>query len=363
MQRKYQKLIDVWGVALILISTASIHAQAMSVRADRPDWFKTTSGNPAWNIVLEGPIELGDLTKVERALSESGVDGADIYITSPGGNLLEAMRIGRAIRKARASTWLGTLRLDSDSRYGGPPGMTRVAGGCYSACALAFLGGVYRFGEKESKFGVHRFSSTAESALIDLDLGQIVSASIVSYISEMGVDPTLLSLMMEKGRDGIRLLTSDELLSLAVTNEGRQRPTWDVELIKGTQYLRGSQKTYHGEGKIAFLCVKEQIFYYSFYEAGPERAKGISEGNWHHSLLVDGETIQLPDSIRPVSIGSFVSAMFPLTKHQALLISNAGHVGHAMQMARAAPTFVGYRIEIPRQYSNRVQLFLRNCVG
>ena len=338
-------------------------AEAMSVRAEGPDWFKVISGNSSWNIVLEGPIELGDSLKVERALREAGNDGADVYIVSPGGNLTEGMKIGRAIRKAGANSRLGTLRADSGRSFGGKPGVKRIAGGCYSACTLAFLGGVYRFGDKESQYGVHRFSSSKGAASSDLDVGQIVSANIAAYIREMDVDPTLFSLMVEQGSSGIRLLTPTELAELNVTNDGRLRATWNVELVDRGQYLRGAQTTVFGEGRAALFCKKSRVFYYSFYDAGAKRARSIAEGAWYHSLLIDGDTVPLPDSIRPTASGATVSAVFPLTRTQALAIAKARKLGHAMQLARDAPTFAGYEIDIPKESAAKVRLFLGNCVG
>lgn len=348
------------GIA-VAIAASPTQASVMSVRAEKPDWFKTLNGNTSWNIVLEGEIDAGAAARVAEALRSAGRDGADVYINSPGGNLLVGMQIGRLIRNAGANTRIGTLATDPAHAFAGKPGVKHVAGYCHSACSLAFLGGVYRYAGKDDGYGVHRFSSSASPTPVDLDTAQIVSAAVGAYIREMDVDPALFDLMVERGRDGIRLLTAQELTRLNVVNNGRQRAEWSIESIEGGQYLRGIQDTVHGQGKAVFFCHKGQIGYYSFYQAGPERAKSLASGGWYHSLLLEGKTIALADPANAKAVGDEISAEFSLTRDQALSIASSSKVGHAMQLGRDAPTFVGYQIDIPSAASRKVSTFLRNC--
>ncbi len=355
-------LCHIASLALLTLS-ASTTAAEMSVRVEKPDWYKVLSGNSSWYIALDGEIDVGAAGRVAAALTSAGTDGADVYINSPGGNLLEGMRIGRLIRKANASTYIGTLARDTKSNFAGQAGIKRVAGHCYSACSLAFLGGVYRYATDGDEYGVHRFSSTASPTSVDLDTGQIVAAAIGAYIREMDVDPALFTLMVEHGKQNIRLLSTSELARLNVANNGREKAEWSLEVVEGGQYLRGVQNTVFGQGKAVLLCEKGRIYYYSFYQSGNERAKSIARGGWYHSLLVDGNTVPLPDSIQAKASGEEISAEFPLTREQVLSIAASSKVGHAMQLARDAPTFVGYQIDIPTTASRRVGTFLRNCLA
>ena len=266
----------------------------MSVRADKPDWFKVLNGNSAWNIVLDGEIDSEAAPRVAEALAKAGRNGADVYINSPGGNLLVGMQIGRLIRKAGATTWIGTLATDTANTFAGNAGIKRVPGYCYSACSLAFLGGVYRNADTNDKYGVHRFSSDAPPTANDLDAAQIVSAVVGAYIREMDVDPGLFDYMAERGRDSVRILATQEMAHLNVINNGRQRPEWSIEVVEGGNYLRGVQDTVFGRGKAVLLCQDHSMFVYSFYQAGSERAKSIAWGKWYHSLLVDAKTFPLP---------------------------------------------------------------------
>jgi len=346
---------------IFAISASWVHAAVMSVRADRPDWGKVLMGDTSWNIVLDGEIDSGAAARVAEALRSAGPDGADVYINSLGGNLLVGMQIGRLIRQARANTRIGTLARETATTFGGKRGVKHVAGYCYSACSLAFLGGVYRYAGKNDEYGVHRFSSGALPTTGDLDAAQVASAAVAAYIREMDVDPALFDFMVERGKDSIRLLTDAELTRLNVVNNGRQRAEWSIEVVEGGQYLRGVQDTVYGRGKAVLLCQKGGIYWYSFYQAGTERAKSVVSGGWYHSLLVDGKSVALADPALAKVSGDEISALFPLTRDQAMSIASSSSMGHAMQLGRDAPIFVGYQIDIPVSASRKVSTFLRNC--
>src|SRR5262245_66365065 len=95
-------------------------------------------------VYLDGTIDPGAPDRLSRALD--GVDGKiTVWLNSSGGNAFAGMQLGRILRKHGAWTYI------IDSR-------TLLPGQCYSACALAFLGGVYRFNDNGARYGVHRAS-------------------------------------------------------------------------------------------------------------------------------------------------------------------------------------------------------------
>jgi hypothetical protein len=109
------------------------------------------------------------------------------------------MELGRVIRKYRLRTDVGTKKPSSER------GAREVVPGyCYSACALAYLGGSFRFLMKDSRYGVHRFAFE-NPAPQHADLAQIVSAAIVEYIRSMDVDTKLFSLSVVAGKDSVIL--------------------------------------------------------------------------------------------------------------------------------------------------------------
>uniref|UniRef100_UPI003F4907C4 hypothetical protein n=1 Tax=Cupriavidus yeoncheonensis TaxID=1462994 RepID=UPI003F4907C4 len=351
---------------LVLLSLFGIPtiscAGPLIVRVEKPDWYKLISGNKSWNVTLQGEIDSASPDRVANALRQIGNDGADVYISSPGGDLLAGMKIGRLLRQFGANTYVGGLVSDPSNSFAGRAGVKPVPGGCYSACTLAFLGGVYRFTVSGSEYGVHRFSREGGPREGDLDAAQIVSAAIGTFIRDMDVDPGLFNIITEQGRTGIRLLAKDELERLNVVNNGRGKPEWSIEAVEGGTYLRGVQDSMYGQGKATFFCNNHQLVYSSFYQAGADRAKEIAGGKWYDSVLVDGKAMPIPSSVRKAS-GGEVYSIFPLTTAQALAIASSTSVGHAMQLARDAPTFVGYRVDIPATSTKKVSTFIHNCVS
>ena len=361
MLERIRRIFQIVSTAAVLISTAA-QAEVMSVRAERPDLGKVFQRISSWNIVLDGVIDSGAPARVAEALKMASSDGADVYINSPGGNLLAGMQIGRLIRRAGANTHIGTLVADPSRSIGGKQSVKYLPGNCLSACGLAFLGGVYRYGIKEGKYGVHRFSSSSEPKSSDMDAAQIISAAVGTYIREMDVDPGLFDLMVQEGKDDIRILSDAEMTGLNVTNNGWKKPKWSIEAVEGGQYLRGMQESVYGQGKAIFFCGDGQIFFRSYYQTGTEDAKSIASGGWYHSLFVDGKTIVLPKPIEANASGMEIATLFLLTSNQTMAIASSSSMGHAMQISRDAPTYVGYRIHIPISESQKVGAFLRNCL-
>lgn len=349
------------AIAATLFAGTTAQAGSMSVRAEGPDWFKVLNLDRSWNIVLEGEIDTGAPARVAEALRQAGSDGADVFISSPGGNLLAGMQIGRLIRQTGGNTHIGTLAADPSNTFGGKPGVKRVPGRCLSACSLAFLGGVYRYATKGSEYGVHRFSSSSGPLESDLDTGQIVAATVAAYIREMEVDPALFDLMVREGKDRILTLSNAELTRLNVINNGRRTPEWSIDVVEGGQYLRGLQQTVYGQGKAVLFCDNGRIHYQSYYRVGEEKAKSLASGGWYHSLLVGNTTLPLPAPGLAIATGDEIATHFSLTQDQAMAIASSPSMGHAMQLSREAPTFLGYRIDIPESASKKVSTFIRNC--
>lgn len=134
-----------------------------------------------------------------------GASGAKIVtFNSTGGNIISAMAYGRTIR----SLGLSTLQIRSSE--------------CASACALAFVGGVNRHAEPGA-IGVHQSSFAPEHTLDGqsaVAAVQRVTAHIITYLVEMGVDPRLLQLSLSVSSDDMRYLTASEMQDFKVTTNG-----------------------------------------------------------------------------------------------------------------------------------------------
>lgn len=309
-------------------------------------------GDARTYIYLDGEIDAAAPQRLSQALSKVQRGAIFISFNSPGGNLFAGMELGRIIRKYGAST---DIAMRGSKEFQDQPGV------CFSACSLAYLGGSFRYAHKGSAYGVHRVSSASGPKVTDLDVGQILSATIVSYLREMGADPGLFDLMVKAGADNIYLLSAQEAKDLHVVNNGRMPPVWSIEVIPGGMYLRGVQVTLYGLGKAIFSCDQGKLVFYSVYEAG-EKARLIADGGWVHKLMIDGDDLPLPAPFRLANENGFVNAMFALTAPQFRRVMSAKQIGHGMQISREAPTFVGYHVDIDGKSAPRVRDFIGNCV-
>jgi hypothetical protein len=135
------------------------------------------------------------------------------YLHSPGGSVFGGVKLGKVIRKYLLSTDVAQLDPAQNRRRDSKPGE------CYSACAMAFLGGEYRYLKRGSILGFHRFFWEKRTEN-DADLAQILSAMEVEYIRSMDVNTELFTVPSQAGRDDVIALAQDDLVRLNVVNNG-----------------------------------------------------------------------------------------------------------------------------------------------
>lgn len=346
-------------VALLLIigtlwprfSQAS--SESLRIALVPPGLYEIATGTNRWTVYLDGVIEPGADIRVAKELSRIPNSPFKVYFNSPGGDFLTGIKLGRLLRSKAAWTHIGKYN---------PNEKLPESGECYSACAMAYLGGYYRFSAKGSAYGVHRTWRDGGSADSDLDLGQIISAASSAYIREMGVDGGLLDLIVSAGKREVYLLSDAEQKALSVTNDGRAPAEWSLQLIQGIYYLRGVQDTMFGQGKLLMYCIEQGLILHSIYEAGTDKSAAVAKGGWFHSLLLDGDATPLAKPSRTTDDHGYLNAAFVLTPEQIARVSTVrGSVGHAMQLSRDAPTFVGYKIDLNVASSKQLREFISAC--
>lgn len=121
------------------------------------------TGTPLELIVFSGEIVQGDAGRFLDLIRSVSV-GAVLF-ESPGGNLLEGLRIGRTIREANFSTGVAP----------------EVA--CASACALAWLGGTTRYMAPSALVGFHAAYIVEDGRVSESGVG---NALVGAYLNELG---------------------------------------------------------------------------------------------------------------------------------------------------------------------------------
>jgi hypothetical protein len=156
-------------------------------------------------VEVSGSIEPGDTDRLATYLLTLHTDPDSwwrvISLNSSGGSLAEGLLLGQFLREKRISTLVRRNNI------------------CYSACALAFLGGtqantadtdVGRYLEVGAKLGFHGFSSETEQIVLlkeAFDLARVINSLIIAYASQMqrinlelfaellGVDPASIHII------------------------------------------------------------------------------------------------------------------------------------------------------------------------
>jgi len=149
-------------------------------------------------------------------------EGTWVALSSPGGSLVGGLKLGLLIRERGFNT------IISSTDYSPP--------NCFSSCAYAFAGGTTRHLPAGSKYGIHQFKGI-DKALSDSE-SQKLSATIASYLDEMGIDHHLLDYAQVTASDKVTVLSLAQAKLLKVDNLGQSPyPRWRLEATAEGQLI------------------------------------------------------------------------------------------------------------------------------
>lgn len=163
--------------------------------------------NLCYAITMDGPIQVSDTEKVLGLIEKMGkVNGLTsrlgyVYLNSQGGDVHEAIKLGRLLRENKVQTLVGA----NDK--------------CYSACVLVLAGGVARLPTGE--IGIHSFYSIASTKKgfnyeVEEQRYKGVAKEIEQYLRDMRVSVRLLDEMMNTPSATMRVLSLDEQQSTSL---------------------------------------------------------------------------------------------------------------------------------------------------
>jgi hypothetical protein len=311
-------------------------ARNMTFEAYPPSQLmRAMMGAHGWTIFASGNVDVSAHLRLKEVLEKNNVPlGSSIYLHSPGGSLGGGMALGRLIRQHRLQTRIG--RRDPTSKE-----VSAIAGDCMSACAVAYLGGEYRFWKEGSKFGVHRFSLKDKSDN-DSDIAQIIAAGLIEYIRSMDVSTDLFTVSTRAGAQEIVVPTRERLIELNVVNNGFKKPIWTIESASAGIYLKGAQETWNGVNKFLLVCpVKGSMFLHVIFDPG---------NNAEEVMTFDAESIQLGVTALPAGnrkagkrlINGMINATYAIDSTVLHLLQKASKVGVLMQPTFEASFFAGF---------------------
>jgi hypothetical protein len=224
-----RRLLSV-AIFILLMSSLGIRAYRDLSRPEAWAYWKDLYFSPSMTSLLLASSDLGGSGHSRPALGISGTIGAAsaswfrerldeahlvagdvVLLSSPGGDLNQAMIMGEVIRSRGLSTAVGAA--DSAGRV--------TPAYCASACVLVFAGGKPRLGIDGSMLGVHRFVTPAPGRDPVADT-QRTAGMVLSYMTKMGVSSTVVEAMSETRE--VRWLGAREASAMNLITEPIHRP-------------------------------------------------------------------------------------------------------------------------------------------
>jgi hypothetical protein len=237
--------------AAFLSSPAAAAPMTFFMETSAESRFFTMTQGGVFRIYASGEITEGTTERMLAFVRDQKVEAAKIHFDSPGGSLLEGMKLGRAIRALGFQTTVGVY----NPKYVDGANSHSI---CASACAYAFAGGVSRFlDEYSGALGIHQFYSAVGN--VSGESVQQVSGIIVAYLDEMGVDAKAFTLSTRADRDGMIWLNPELALRLRFANNGVAPPVAEIRLAGMRPYLRVEQEHHNVTTRVLFTCMDRRL--------------------------------------------------------------------------------------------------------
>jgi hypothetical protein len=258
-----RRAIGVLTVSLVVGSTPatamSFDAQGSGGNCDTCQW-----------IAAEGEITPSSPSEFEKFVAAHDQFLKIVYLSSPGGSVVAAMRLGAAFRKLGMTTVVGKSLTPAGERF-----EDIQPSECMSACVLAFAGGKSRY--YRSKFGaasdadknalgLHQFHAmsgtssgerdmTAQAAkAFGIEGAQVMMGVEMAYLAEMGVDPLLLTLASATNPENIYTLNESEALKFKLAMPEDLQPEWQLK-FHGRALVSEGQGSFEGDVyRVALWC-------------------------------------------------------------------------------------------------------------
>ena len=170
------------------------------------------SGRRRSALAISGAIGAATASWFRDRLDEAHLAAGDtVLMSSPGGDLNQAIIMGEVIRSRGLVTAVGGVD---------PSGHIRPSY-CASACVLVYAGGKTRVGIEGSMLGVHRFV-TATPGLDPVADTQRTAGMVLSYMTRMGVSSSVVEAM--SATSDVRWLSAREAAAMSLVTDPVPRP-------------------------------------------------------------------------------------------------------------------------------------------
>ena len=259
---------------------AKTHSVVFYVAKGAPD--SCGSGCDTW-IAIEGQIDITAAARFRKFFQPLRSRNLPIYITSPGGNLEQALAMGTLLHEKPAVARVARtvvqecgfeaqdsdvcLKLKQSGRELSGRLWTRNAI-CNSACPYFLLGARTREIAPDTSLGVHSakvitqflgiVAPTAEMRAAAAERGRARSDGLLaSYFTRMGADTGLLKLASTVKFEDVHILTREEIVRFGIDRRERVETPWQFE--NGGRSMAGKVASEKVEGDDAYRLLQWRL--------------------------------------------------------------------------------------------------------
>jgi hypothetical protein len=204
------------GLSFLLITSGS---NGFSAEIER-----IQTGQELELVFITGPLDYRDDVKFRISTTET--KKAMVILASPGGSLDAGLSIGKQIRIAGYSTFVGSKL-------------------CASACALAWLGGERRYMSADSKIGFHAAYVDDGEFKRETGLG---NALIGSYLTKLGLSDRAITFITSAPPDALNFLDLNQAREQGIEalflENGQVTPSRTVEREAESNQRRAAHNFY-----------------------------------------------------------------------------------------------------------------------
>jgi hypothetical protein len=197
--------------ALLTIGTLPAQARPMAFSRQGP----AVGCDSCYWILAEGEIDAGTPGRFQAFLAQEPDAPRLVRLNSIGGLIAFGMRLGQLMREGGFDTVVGQAKVRSADGS-----TTTQLSNCYSACTIAFLGGVHR-SIGDGVFGIHRpviRPTSPDQPAFDAEQTETALSFWTYYIGvyalQMGISADFVSKTFAD--PSIRLLGHDDLVRLNI---------------------------------------------------------------------------------------------------------------------------------------------------
>ena len=157
-------------------------------------------------VLFDAPINKANVDKFIQSTSSIPA-GTAVLLNSTDGDLNSGIRLGQVLRQKYFNTRVGRTQLNRKT-------LNEIDGQCYSACVLAFAGGVNRRIDPNDKIGIYALRSSTKT--VNENEMKAAVNNLEMYFEQMGVDRRFVNQMLQIKGSTVTLvsLSNAKLLNL-----------------------------------------------------------------------------------------------------------------------------------------------------